>query len=149
MPARKARQSSRSWGPKVGIASSVIALALSGGTRALPRVESLAIDEREKEEELKNTPSDDMIVVGAFIKNAFEEVRAYLAPYKGRDLAHIRVFVSDDEDVMHPTKKGIAIGTEDLPKLAELVDALLRASERLHAAHSEQVEREEVHPATH
>jgi Transcriptional Coactivator p15 (PC4) len=103
---------------------------------------------REKEDKLSKTISDDMTVVSAFVKNAFEEVRAYFASYKGRDLAHIRVFVSDDEDVMHPTKKGVAVRIEDLPKLAELVGALMQATQQSDTAGSEQGEAEEVLLAT-
>ena len=85
-----------------------------------------------------------MTVVGAFAKNALEEVRGYLAQYMGRDLAHIRVFVADDKDAMHPTKKGVAIRVEDLPKLAELVGALMQASQQSDTAGSEQGKAKEV-----
>jgi hypothetical protein len=76
-------------------------------------------------------PQDDdqMHVVNVFVKNAFEEVRAYLQPYKGGQLAHIRVFTPDKNDVDRPTKKGIALSIRDLPKLAQAVDALLAATE--------------------
>jgi hypothetical protein len=77
---------------------------------------------------LKESTSGDMTVVGSFPKNAFEEVYAYFAPYNGQLLAHVRVFVSDDEDTMHPTKKGIAVRLGALPKLAELVETLLRSA---------------------
>ena len=70
-----------------------------------------------------------MRVVNVFAKNAFEEVRAYLQPYMGRQLAHIRVFTPDKNDVDRPTKKGIAVNVRDLPKLAVAVDALLAATE--------------------
>ena len=72
---------------------------------------------------------DEMHVVNVFVKNAFEEVRAYLQPYKGGQLAHIRVFTPDKNDVDRPTKKGIALNIRDLPKLAQAVDALLAATE--------------------
>ena len=42
--------------------------------------------------------ADQMHVVNVFAKNAFEEVRAYLQPYMGRQLAHIRVFSPDKND---------------------------------------------------
>ena len=73
--------------------------------------------------------NDEMHVVNVFVKNAFEEVRAYLQPYKGGQLAHIRVFTPDKNDVDRPTKKGIAVNVRDLPKLAVAVDALLAATE--------------------
>ena len=73
--------------------------------------------------------NDELQVVNVFVKNAFEEVRAYLQPYKGGQLAHIRVFTPDKNDVDRPTKKGIALSIRDLPKLAQAVDALLAATE--------------------
>jgi hypothetical protein len=73
--------------------------------------------------------NDEMQVVNVFVKNAFEEVRAYLQPYKGGQLAHIPVFTPDKNDVDRPTKKGIALNIRDLPKLAQAVDALLAATE--------------------
>jgi hypothetical protein len=72
---------------------------------------------------------DEMQVVDVFVKNAFEEVRAYLQPYKGSQLAHIRVFTPDTNDIDRPTKKGIALSIRDLPKLAQAVNALLTATE--------------------
>jgi hypothetical protein len=73
--------------------------------------------------------NDEMQVVNVFVKNAFEEVRAYLQPYKGGQLAHIPVFTPDKNDVDRPTKKGIALSIRDLPKLEQAVDALLAATE--------------------
>ena len=70
-----------------------------------------------------------MHVVNVFAKNAFEEVRAYLQPYMGRQLAHIRVFSPDKNEIDRPTSKGIAVDIRDLPKLAQAVDALLAATE--------------------
>ena len=70
-------------------------------------------------------------VVYAFPKNSREEVRARLATFKGHRLADIRVFVADEHDVDRPTKRGVAIRVEDLPKLREAVEALIAAE---HAA---------------
>jgi hypothetical protein len=69
-----------------------------------------------------------MHVVNVFAKNAFEEVRAYVQPYMGRQLAHIRVFSPDKNEIDRPTRKGIAVDIRDLPKLAQAVDALLAAT---------------------
>jgi hypothetical protein len=103
---------------------------------------SKKLNTQQKEEELptgsaggaraadKDTKAnDEMQVVNVFVKNAFEEVRAYLQPYKGGQLAHIRVFTPDKNDVDRPTRKGIALNIRDLPKLAQAVDALLAATE--------------------
>ena len=76
----------------------------------------------------KASTANEMKVVHTFAKNAFEEVRAYLQPYKGSQLAQIRVFTPDKNDVDRPTKKGIALSIRDLPKLAQAVDALLAAT---------------------
>jgi hypothetical protein len=69
-----------------------------------------------------------MKVVHTFEKNSFDEVWAYLQPFRGNDLAHIRVFTLADDE-MRPKKQGIAINVRDLPKLAEAVAALVAAVE--------------------
>ena len=70
-----------------------------------------------------------MQVVQTFAKGMFDEVWAYLQHFRGRDLAHIRVFTDRDSDEMHPTKQGIAVEISDLPKLADAVAALVAAAE--------------------
>jgi hypothetical protein len=72
---------------------------------------------------------DELQVVNVFAKNAFDEVWAYLQPFKGHDLAHIRVFTLGDDDEMYPRKQGITVNVRDLPKLAEAVAALVAAVE--------------------
>jgi hypothetical protein len=67
--------------------------------------------------------------VYAFVKNSKEEVKAYLDVYKGRKLAHLRVFVEGEDGVDHPTKKGLAVRVADLPKLRDAVEALLEAAQ--------------------
>jgi hypothetical protein len=66
-------------------------------------------------------------VVYAFPKNRNEEVRATLNVFKGRRYAHVRVYVADEDDVDRPTRKGIAVAVEDLPKLLAAVEALVEA----------------------
>jgi hypothetical protein len=70
-----------------------------------------------------------MQVVNTFAKNAFDEVWTYLQPFRGHDLAHIRIFTLEDDDEMRFTEKGVAINVRDLPKLAEAVAALVAAIE--------------------
>lgn len=77
----------------------------------------------------KDSKANDMQVVNVFAKNAFDEVWAYLQPFKGNDLAHIRTFSLGDDDEMYPTKQGITVKVSDLPKLAEAVAALVAAAE--------------------
>jgi Transcriptional Coactivator p15 (PC4) len=66
--------------------------------------------------------------VYAFPKNRNEEVRATLNTFKGQRYAHLRVYVADENDVDHPTRKGIAVKVEHLPKLLAAVDALIEAA---------------------
>ena len=73
--------------------------------------------------------ADEMKVVHTFEKNSFDEVRAYLQPFKGNDLSHIRVFTLGADDEMRPKEQGIAVNVRDLPKLAEAVAALVAAVE--------------------
>ena len=70
-----------------------------------------------------------MQVVNVFAKNGFDEVWTYLQPFKGNDLAHIRIFSLGDDDEMYPTKQGITVKVSDLPKLAEAVAASVAAPE--------------------
>jgi hypothetical protein len=72
---------------------------------------------------------DEMQVVNVFAKNAFNEVWTYLQPFKGHDLAQIRIFTLGDDDEMYPTEKGVSVNVRDLPKLAEAVAALVAAVE--------------------
>ena len=77
----------------------------------------------------KDTKASDMQVVNVFAKNAFDEVWAYLQPFKGNDLAHIRTFTLGDDDEMRFISKGVTVNVRDLPKLAEAVAALAAAVE--------------------
>jgi Transcriptional Coactivator p15 (PC4) len=71
---------------------------------------------------------DQDTIVYCWPKNSREEVRAMLTTFKGHRLADIRVYAaSDDDDGDHPTRKGIAVRVEDLPKLLEAVQALIDA----------------------
>ena len=67
-------------------------------------------------------------VVYSFPKNSHEEVRATLSTFHGRELADVRVYRADENDVDHATRKGIAVQVGDLPKLLEAVQALVAAS---------------------
>lgn len=72
--------------------------------------------------------SDEDRIVYSWPRGRDEEVRATLSEFKGRLYAHVRVYVADDADEMHPTRKGIAVRVEDLPHLSAAVDALLEAA---------------------
>jgi hypothetical protein len=66
-------------------------------------------------------------VVHAWPKNARENVHATLGEYQGHQLASIRIYIVDEDDELVPTKKGISVRVEDLPKLKQSVDALMAA----------------------
>jgi len=68
-----------------------------------------------------------MTVLHTFAKNSFDEVWTYLQSYKGELRAHVRIFTTGDDETMHPTKKGISVSLDDVPKLAEAVTALVEA----------------------
>jgi Transcriptional Coactivator p15 (PC4) len=68
-------------------------------------------------------------VVHLWKKNRREEVRASLDVFKGRDVADIRVYVADENGEPRPTKKGICIRVDDLPRLRESVESLIAAVE--------------------
>jgi Transcriptional Coactivator p15 (PC4) len=67
------------------------------------------------------TSHDGDIIVGSFVKNAFEEVRVGLRKYNGYDLVQVRVWAHGRES-MYPTKRGIAIQRASLPKLIALLE---------------------------
>jgi hypothetical protein len=62
------------------------------------------------------------IVIGSFVKNAFEEVRVVLRKYNGYDLVRVRVRAHGRGESMYPTKRGIAIQRADLSKLIVLLN---------------------------
>jgi hypothetical protein len=68
-------------------------------------------------------------VVYSFPKGKRSEVRASLSNYRGELRADIRLWVpGDGEDELVPTKSGISVPVEDLPRLLEAVQALIEAS---------------------
>ena len=76
----------------------------------------------------KTTTTGDMTFVHTFVKNSFDEVWTYIQPFQGKLRAHVRIFTAGDDDNMRPTKKGISISLDDVPKLAEAVTALVEAA---------------------
>jgi hypothetical protein len=78
--------------------------------------------------------SDRDIVVYQWAKNRSEVVHAVLSTYNGHRLADLRVYVADEDGEPHPTRKGLAIRVEDLPRLRAAVDALIATEERRAAA---------------
>jgi hypothetical protein len=73
--------------------------------------------------------NDERKVVYSWPKNSREEVRATLSTFKGHLLADLRVWAADDTgDGDHPTKRGISVRVEQLPKLLEAVQALIEAT---------------------
>lgn len=67
-------------------------------------------------------------VVHMWRKNDRERVLATLDTYRGYEIADIRVHVLSDGGLV-PTRKGISVRVEDLPRLREAVDALIEAQE--------------------
>jgi hypothetical protein len=65
-------------------------------------------------------------IIYRFPKNSREEVWATLTTFKGHRLADIRVYADNGEEDI-PTKNGISVRVEDLPKLLEAVQALIEA----------------------
>lgn len=79
--------------------------------------------------------ADSECVVYSFPKNSREEVRATLSTFRGVLRADLRIWVADDEgDGDHPTRKGISVRADDLPKLLEAVQALIEAHGEKRAA---------------
>ena len=77
----------------------------------------------------ESATSDYGDVVYTFPTGAFTEVRAYINTYKGTRYAQVRVFTDGEPGKVYPTKRGIAVTLDDLPKLQEAVTALVDAVE--------------------
>jgi Transcriptional Coactivator p15 (PC4) len=75
----------------------------------------------------KASTANAMKVVHTFAKNSFDEVWTYLQPFRGKQFAHVRIFTTGDDDEMRPTKKGITVRIDDVPKLADALTALVDA----------------------
>jgi len=60
-------------------------------------------------------------VISTFNKNSREKVRVMFTNYQNRDLLDIRACVETDEGLA-PTKKGLTISIELIPKLREALE---------------------------
>ena len=69
-----------------------------------------------------------VVTVDEWSKNSRELVRATLSTFHGHRLGDVRVYLVDNDLV--PTRKGLAVRVEDLPRLRESIDALIAAAER-------------------
>ena len=70
----------------------------------------------------------DEVIVDAFPRSRTEMVLGYIAPYKGKDLAQLRVVIPDaqQEGEWVRTRKGVAVETSEFHLI---VDALRRLDE--------------------
>ena len=72
---------------------------------------------------------DKTKIVGEFEKNSFEVVRVSLGEFSGHNYVHIRTWIKGEDQtqagVLLPTKKGIALRVELLPRLKKLIDEAL------------------------
>jgi hypothetical protein len=62
------------------------------------------------------------IVVGDFDKSQGEVVRVSLTEFKGRNYVGVRVWYTDSEDELKPSKKGINLELDLFPRLANLIE---------------------------
>jgi hypothetical protein len=73
---------------------------------------------------------NDRVIVYRWPRNTREDVIVSLGEFCGQRLADLRCFVADN-GTGHgdkPTKKGISVRVEDLPRLREAVEALIEAA---------------------
>lgn len=76
----------------------------------------------------ESSREDGEILLGKFDKNSTERVEIKLTTWKCQDYIDIRVFYTSNGKDFMPSKKGITMNTEILPKL---LNALQRASKIL------------------
>ena len=69
--------------------------------------------------------------IAVFTKNALEEVRIKLVTWEGKNYLDVRVWFNNNGNEFFPTKKGLTIGVEFVPKL---LDALQKATVALKKA---------------
>lgn len=67
-----------------------------------------------------------MTVLADIPKNARETIRVVRDQYQGHELVHIRVWFSEGDGELKPTKKGLAFRTDQLP---QVIEALQKAQE--------------------
>lgn len=63
-------------------------------------------------------------VIHEFEKNSTESIRFTVSEFKGRELINIRVYYTDDDGELKPTKKGISFSTELFEEFLEGIDKL-------------------------
>lgn len=63
-------------------------------------------------------------IVHEFEKNSTESIRFSLSEFKGRELVNIRVYYTDEDGELKPTKKGISISTEIFEDFLEGIEKL-------------------------
>jgi hypothetical protein len=81
-------------------------------------------DERQGAEQA----GDEQVVVYSWPNGRDKEIRATWTNFNGARWAHLRVFVADDQDGMHPTKKGIAVRDDALHHLETAIQKLREAA---------------------
>ena len=62
------------------------------------------------------------IIVGDFGKSQGEVVRVSITDFKGRNYVGVRVWYTDSEDELKPSKKGINLELDLFPRLANLIE---------------------------
>jgi len=60
--------------------------------------------------------------LAAIAKNAKEKILVSESEYGNRELIDVRVYYLDDNDELHPTKKGIAMSKDTFPEFAEMIE---------------------------
>jgi len=61
-------------------------------------------------------------LIDEFDKNAREQVRVSLTEYQGHDLVDLRVYYQDDKGQFRPTRKGLCLSFDTLPRLKTAVE---------------------------
>ena len=79
--------------------------------------------------------SDEKHLIYTFPRGPGEEIQAAIRKYKNRYFVDVRLwYMSKTENMLLPTKKGVAIAVEQLPELRKAVDRLSKAVDRLRPA---------------
>ena len=79
--------------------------------------------------------SDEKHLIYTFPRGPGEEIQAAIRKYKGRYFIDLRLwYMSKTENMLLPTKKGVAVSMDQLPELRKAVDRLSKASERFKPA---------------
>ncbi len=66
-------------------------------------------------------------VIYKFQKNTVETIQASITEFNGKKYADLRIYYTDDNNELQPTKKGLTVSVESFPEIKKAVNELEKA----------------------